>query len=220
MFKLFVITHPEKIDNESHVINALFNEGLECLHLRKPNAGIDTLEAYIKNIKPEFINRVVIHHHYSLIERYNLKGVHLTSMFYEALSREVLVENINLLHKHGMTVSASLHSMEELRNMKQDFDYIFISPIFDSISKPNHKSAWSKKEITEYMRCYASRSKIIGLGGINAENIHEVYSMGLHGAALLGSIWSKPKDAVKNYLAIHSEVIKLNHTKTSLIEKE
>jgi thiamine-phosphate pyrophosphorylase len=37
--KVIVISNPTVIQNEANLINDLFNEGLSCFHLRKPNAS-------------------------------------------------------------------------------------------------------------------------------------------------------------------------------------
>ncbi|MFA4852318.1 MAG: hypothetical protein WC868_02965 [Bacteroidales bacterium] len=44
--KLIVITSPEPVNNEFEIINSLFNEGLECLHVRKPDYDLPELEHY------------------------------------------------------------------------------------------------------------------------------------------------------------------------------
>ena len=43
-------------------------------------------------------------------------------------------------HDYAGHVSCSCHSVEEVKNKKHFYDYVFMSPIYDSISKVNYYS--------------------------------------------------------------------------------
>lgn len=74
---IVIITPPHTLPDEEHIVNKLFESGLHLLHLRKPGADRDTLEHYIRGIRPRFRERVVLHDHFELAEEYGLRGIHL-----------------------------------------------------------------------------------------------------------------------------------------------
>ena len=49
---IVIITPPHTLPDEEHIVNRLFESGLHLLHLRKPGADRDTLEHYIRGIRP------------------------------------------------------------------------------------------------------------------------------------------------------------------------
>ena len=67
--------HPSHtLPDEECIVNRLFESGLHLLHLRKPGADRDTLERYIRGIRPRFRERVILHDHFELAEEYGLRG--------------------------------------------------------------------------------------------------------------------------------------------------
>lgn len=74
---LIIITPPHALPYEECIVNKLFESGLHLLHLRKPGADRETLERYIRGIRPRFRERVILHDHFELAEEYGLRGIHL-----------------------------------------------------------------------------------------------------------------------------------------------
>lgn len=71
-----------------------------------------------------------------------------------------------------------------------------MSPVFKSISKENYDRNinWS----TEIKKRSNFKTKLIGLGGIQAENIHQAMEMDFDDVALLGTIWNS-EQPIKNF---------------------
>ena len=66
------------------------------------------------------------------------------------------------------------HSLEELKAHKEKYDYAFLSPIFDSISKEGYKSKFSHRlhrtsQIKSELISAISGKYIIALGGIDED---------------------------------------------------
>ena len=101
---IVIITPPRTLPDEEHIVNKLFESGLHLLHLRKPGADRDTLEHYIRGIRPRFRERVILHDHSELAEEYGLRGIHLK--YNEA---RTFTGRDRLAH-----VSVSCHSFEEI----------------------------------------------------------------------------------------------------------
>ncbi len=70
---------------------------------------------------------------------------------------------------------------------------MFLSPVFDSISKEGYASAFDLAEAQGFLQKLAKRPghrpSVLALGGIESGNIAAVQQAGFAGAAVLGSVW-------------------------------
>ena len=179
--ELLVITRPG-LEDETALCNELFAKGLGRLHLRKPEARRKQLADWIERIEPPYRRRIVVHDHFDLALQYGLGGIHLNRR------NASLPHNLTKSTKPtGFTLSRSCHTIEEVKACQDDFDYVFLSPIFDSISKQGYKSAFSKKELTA-ARDILSKN-VFALGGVTFERLRTVQDLGFHGAAIMGGFW-------------------------------
>ena len=71
----------------------------------------------------------------------------------------------------------------------QKYDYIFLSPIFNSISKQGYNSNFTHKELLVLKRISLINDKVYALGGVNKDNLVDVTSFGFGGASVLGYLW-------------------------------
>ena len=128
--KFIVITSPEFIPGEAFFIRRLFDCGLDILHLRKPGSSVTGCAQLLDALPAEVRRRIVTHDHFSLCGDYGLFGVHLNCR--------------NPAVPSGLcpaSVSASCHSVAEVRQRKTGCDYVFMSPVFDSISKRHDRQS-------------------------------------------------------------------------------
>lgn len=174
-----MITPPKFFIEEDKILTALFEEGLDILHLRKPDTVPMYSERLLSLIPQQYHKRIVTHDHFYLKEEFNLMGVHLNS------------RNPNIPLNYKGHVSCSCHSMEEVRQKKGHFNYVFMSPIFDSISKKEYLSNFSTDELKKASKEGLIDKKVIALGGISPENIRTIKQYGFGGAAILGDIWDR-----------------------------
>ena len=90
--------------------------------------------------------------------------------------------------------SRSCHSLEELKTHKPYFNYLFLSPIFNSISKQGYESAFNHDTLTAAAQQSIIDSCVVALGGVAVENIPLLKAYGFGGAALLGDVWQRLGD--------------------------
>ncbi|MDY3268456.1 MAG: thiamine phosphate synthase [Phocaeicola sp.] len=190
--KLILITTPEYFVEEDQILNALFEEGLDILHLRKPNTEAVYAERLLTLIPEKHHKKIVIHDHFELYNEYNLRGLHLNS-------RNPLPPD-----NYSGQLSASCHTFEEVKADKKTCDYVFLSPIFNSISKDGYNSGFTEEDITNGVKAGVIDKKVIALGGIDHNSIEKIKEMGFGGAAVLGGLWSKFN---KNYDNNYQELI-------------
>lgn len=192
-FELVVITPEKDFSKETEVICHLFKAGLKTLHVRKPNASLNELRGYIKNIPKTFHKRIVIHSHYNLTKEFKLKGIHLTEKTRKSKFR---ANDLKI-------VSASFHSTTDIFKSRRKYEYVFLSPVFDSISKQGYTSNFTNDELTLFLK--KSKQNVFALGGINYRNILSVKKLKFSGAAALGYIWES-KNPLERYKKLVSKI--------------
>ena len=175
--QLIVITSPKIVEQESKKINVLFESGLKILHIRKPNFNKKEYIDLLEGIKEEYHTRIKIHAFFELVNKYNLLGVHLNA------------RNLHYMENKIVNISKSCHSIEELGKIDM-YDYVFLSPIFDSISKKGYRSNFSDEILTAASLTGKINKKVIALGGINKDTLPMVKKYGFGGVAVLGCIWN------------------------------
>ncbi|HEY8400001.1 MAG TPA: bifunctional hydroxymethylpyrimidine kinase/phosphomethylpyrimidine kinase [Cytophagaceae bacterium] len=189
--KLIVISNPINIPQEEESLIQLFEAGLSCFHVRKPGLSEKELLNYLAKIPPKFYKQMVIHSHYSLIKKYNFKGIHFPSRYIKEINNKELSQQIKTATSRGLTISTSAHSIDEVESLTPGFSYCFLSPVFNSISKEGYNSPFNRNELATYLKQRTkSKPKLIALGGINGETISVAKEMGFDGVAALGYLWN------------------------------
>lgn len=174
------ITQPFFFDDEARMINRKLARNVDFLHLRKPGSTIDECRHLLSAINPRFLNRIVTHDHFELATEFGLHGVHLNGR--------------NPLPPDGWkgSVSCSCHTLEEVAQRKRDYDYVSLSPIFDSISKRGYKAAFTIEQLQAAHGAGIIDSRVMALGGVTPRHIGTVQSLGFGGYMMLGNAWSPP----------------------------
>jgi thiamine-phosphate pyrophosphorylase len=175
---IIVITPEEIAQNETEIINELFQEGLNLLHIRKPFISKDEMRFFIQKINSEFHHRLVLHSHYNLAKDFTISRFHF---------REIDRQNDLFKSFTDKIISSSVHDIETFNELNEDWEYSFISPVFPSISKKGYGE--NSTILNDIKNRNNSNVKLIALGGINERNINKAFESGVDGVALLGAIW-------------------------------
>lgn len=173
---LIAITKPYVEDNEVAFIRRVFESGFDILHLRKPDADIEYCRELLKELTPDERKKIVIHDYTELYYEFDLKGIHI--------NRNVT----KYLEGYQGFKTRSCHSLEEVKLYKDDFDYVFLSPIFDSISKKGYKSAFTEEELKKASQDGIIDKKVVALGGVTFDKIPFLKDLGFGGAAMMGGV--------------------------------
>jgi thiamine monophosphate synthase len=197
-FLLAVITAPGFFAGEADLLEGLLENGLQKLHLRKPGAvggksggpggsvGAETekLEGLLERLSPRWHSRLVWHGSREMANRYRIPQIH-GSVREPPAGKDT----------ERIKISTSVHSWQEVKELPEDTVYTFLSPLFDSISKPGYRAN------TGLLQKPAGRipCKVIGLGGIGEDAIGVMIRQGWDGAAVLGWLWEEPREAVRRF---------------------
>ncbi|MCF2487904.1 thiamine phosphate synthase [Dyadobacter sp. CY347] len=181
--ELIIISHPEFIPNESERINALFRNGLQRLHLRKPGCNVADLNGLLEEIDADFYCKIALHSHHELAAQYGITRLH----FPEKLRKDTPELMFEKLKNGGFKLSTSIHDIAQLAQLPKFFNYTFFGPVFESISKKSYQGVVNDDF---YLKEEQKTMKVIAIGGIDHSNIDRIEKMNFDGAAMLGAIWN------------------------------
>lgn len=161
--------------NEIEWVNRLVDGGI-TVHIRK-HEDHSTLLKYMIQLKGDR-SKHVIHGDIEAAQKMWVGGIHLKSHQTSGL----------LPTGWKRSISRSCHTLEELKQYEGKLDYAFLSPIYDSISKPGYGSNFAQTELQETLE--KTNLPVIALGGITPEKFDDVQKMGFSGVAMLGGFWN------------------------------
>jgi thiamine-phosphate pyrophosphorylase len=183
--QLILFTSSDKFRSEIYIVLKMFDNGLETLHVKKPNFSKKQLKNYIELIPEKHHNKIILHSHYSLALKYKLKGLHLSKSFRNSnVFYKKYISFIKLI-KPQMIFTCTYHNLDQLLNHDKIYSYAFLSPIF------NNEGQLNLKFTEEAIKTTISQVNIniYAIGGINSSNYSRVKSMGFNCITLMGSIW-------------------------------
>ena len=163
-FKLVLLTTPYFFVEEHAILSTLFDEGLELLHMRKPNSEPVYSERLLSLLPERYRKHIVTHDHFYLKQEFGLKGIHL-----------------------NQRNTAAPDNKEELQQRKKQMDYVFLS-----LSPDDNQEASSidpEKELTTMGKLIDK--KVYAAGGVTIDNLLQLKERGFGGAVLYGEIWNR-----------------------------
>lgn len=169
------ITPEDILENEAALIALLITNGWDMVHLRHPNASLNEMRKLIEGIPMRYHRKLRLHGHFELTNHFNLGGIHLN------------YRNPEPPANWQGKISKSIHNIDELANDERSYDYVTLSPVFDSISKDGYKAVVDLKKFMQEKPNIST--KIIALGGVTGNRVAEIKKYGFDGYAVLGALF-------------------------------
>ncbi len=189
----------EQVIQECELIHNLVTKYGCRVHIRKKGVSEEQVKGYCMALLQLGTPReqITLHSFPEIVKSIRLGGYHDT------------IDNLKVWvnkFKHRPLLSTSCHNFQEA-DFADDMgvDYLFLSPIFDSISKSGYQSNHTLASVKQWLQSRERTAAIIALGGICESNIAEIESCGFSGAALLGAIWNEG-DPYENYEQIINKI--------------
>ena len=177
--KLILLTSADFFVEEDKIITALFDEGLDILHLRKPDSEPVFCERLLSLIPDKYLQRIVVHDHFYLKEEFNLMGIHLSRRH----------DTIPTGYKGQIT--RTCYSIPELRENRDYCEYLFLRNIYQSISEPENRASFTHSELLAAQKEGFINRDVMAEGGVNIDRIPEIRELGCGGVAIRGDIWGR-----------------------------
>lgn len=157
------------------------------LHLRRPAWTMPETAAWLRQLPAAWLPSIVLHAYPELVREFAVGGCHLTAAARAAGPRPALPP--------GTTLSTALHTLEEVQTEAAAYDYVLLSPVFDSISKSGYEAAFSLEAVAHQLR-QLPQARVLALGGVTAAHLPQLHAAGFAGAAVLGTVWQAPDPLV------------------------
>src|SRR5574344_664508 len=124
MWRFIGITPTQSVPKEQERIMKFLASGIDFFHIRKPSLSAKELKDYLEVFPLQARERLTLHANQPLALEMGLGGVHYNAK-----------NPYSPLCTTGLRKSYSCHSIAEVERLRESFDYLFLSPIYDSISK-------------------------------------------------------------------------------------
>lgn len=192
--RLIIFSPPEDAPDESRLVCRMLEDSSITLHLRKPGKTADQLADYLGRIPTVYHRRIMVHDHHLLLDRFSLRGIHFTEK-----ARQCNQKLLKVLKQQRpeCRFTTAFHRIPDIPEPDGTWDYITLSPVFDSISKRNCPAAFDHGRLRDFLS--ESGHNVIALGGITRERVATAARLGFAGVAVLGIVWKaqSPVDAVR-----------------------
>jgi thiamine-phosphate pyrophosphorylase len=201
--KLIVISSPNKSKSEIRHIIDFFENGLEVFHIKKKGFNRAKMEEYISSIPQKYHDKLVLHSHYNLASKYHLRGIHISRHKRKRKWMSTVHYYISKLFAPKLKISKSFHSIHSMIYDKKKYDYVFLSPVFDSHDIGVFSASFSEKQLRSVL--YKTHHRVIALGGVSTDRVEVARRSGFAGIALHGAIWREKKDRLGKFNEIKKE---------------
>lgn len=177
--KLILLSNPNFFVEEDKILTTLFEEGLDILHIRKPNSEPIFCERLLTLIPEEYHKRIVVNDHFYLKEEFNLMGIHLSH------------HNPTAPKDYNDIVSRTCYSLEEVKELKPISKYVILKNVCDSISEPQYTRRYTEEQLYDATRQGIIDRHVMAQGGISLDNIELIKKYGFGGVVVRGDIWKR-----------------------------
>lgn len=173
------MTKPTFFVEEDKILEALFEEGLDDLHIYKPYSSPVYTERLLSLLPENTHKRITVHDHYYLKEEFGLAGIHLD----DATTQRPPSYRGNF--------SRSCRDIGLLKEAKKKARYVILHNIFDSLSVSEEQSNFSWSELQTASRLGLIDKHVYALGGVSLDNIRQLRDLGFGGVVVCGDLWNR-----------------------------
>lgn len=177
--KLIIMTKSTFFVEEDKILVTLFEEGMDNLHLYKPETSPVYSERLLSLIPEDYYNKITVHDHFYLKDEYRLSGIHIDT------------PNLTPPLNYKGHISRTCTKLEQLKDMKKQSNYVFLRNIFDSQSEPDQKSNFTMNELEMAASSGLIDKKVYALGGMNMDNLQVAKELGFGGVVICGALWNR-----------------------------
>ena len=177
--KLAIMTQSTFFVEEDKILAALFEAGLDNLHLYKPGSSPIYSERLLSLLPSTTYNKITVHEHFYLKDEYNLAGIHL--------------DDVSIEEPMGYKgrISRTCKRIEDLKETKKNSSYVFLGNILNSQSSKTALSNLDMNSLTKAAECGLIDKKVYAVGGMNIDNIQFARDLGFGGIVICGDLWNR-----------------------------
>lgn len=170
--KLVIMTQPAFFVEEDKILTALFEEGMDDLHLSKPGAPPMYSERLLSLLPERAYPKITVHGHYYLKSEYGLAGIHIDD------GAAALPEG------YKGRFSRTCYATADLPAMKKKAEYVFLANAFS-------RGGMERAALEEAARQGLIDKHVYALGGVSLDNIGLARELGFGGVVVCEDVWDK-----------------------------
>ncbi len=165
--KLVIMTKSTFFVEEDKILSALFEQGMDSLHLYKPGASPMYAERLLTLLPDDFYDKITVHEHFYLKQEYDLAGIHL--------------DDASIKEPEGYKgrIGRSCSNIDQLKEMK------------NSVSSPEEKSDFTMQQLEQAADKGLIDKKVYAMGGMTLDNMRIAKDLGFGGVVIRGDLWNK-----------------------------
>ena len=197
--KLVILSPPNDYPDEHQVVCTILQQSSATFHLRKPGQTDRQIADYLKRVPVDLHPRIMVHGHPCLLEKFALKGIHFTER--QRRRTPQTMRQLRLAWPECL-ISSAFHRLADIPEHDGCLDYIFLSPIFDSISKKGYRAAFACEDLKRWIA--QTGHTVVALGGVDRRRVADAAALGFTRVAVLGAVWASawPARAARQLSAI------------------
>lgn len=186
-YSLYLIADPSfcKYHSLIEMVAAAIAGGVTCVQLRNKIDSKDVIlqqAAQLKKLLSEQNIPLIINDHVEIAKTVNAAGVHLGES-------DGSVEQARALLGPNKIIGLSMGSPEKFSDVESGLvNYFGVGPVYATQSKDCSVDPWGLEKLAYAVT--VSPLPLVGIGGINQQNIASVMLTGIAGAAVLSAICS------------------------------
>ena len=177
--KLIIMTKSTFFVEEDKILTTLFEEGMDNMHLYKPDSEPVYSERLLTLLPDEYYKRITVHDHFYLREEYGLKGIHLET------------PDAQPPYGYKGSITSTCTDISQLRDAKKRSNYVFLKSIFNSHTNPADLQSFTIDELKAASKKGLIDKHVYALGGISLDNIRQVADLGFGGVVVCGDLWNR-----------------------------
>ena len=174
--KLAIMTKSTFFVEEDKILTALFDEGLDNLHLYKPGAAPMYSERLLTLLPEECYDHITVHEHFYLKEEYGLRGIHIDDA------------TTPIPEKYKGRLCRTVTLADNIKEAKKKCDYIFLKNVFADVDGDGQAD---KYELENAARRGLIDKRTYAMGGANLDNIKFAKDLGFGGVVIGDDLWDR-----------------------------
>ncbi|MBR1401302.1 MAG: thiamine phosphate synthase [Prevotella sp.] len=177
--KLVLMTKPTFFVEEDKIISTLFDEGLDNLHLYKPDSSPMYAERLLSLLPDSYYRKITVHDHYYLKNEYGLAGIHIES------------PDAPKPDGYKGRFSRTCMELDKLKAAKKKAEYVFLKYIFHSQSEKDAEATFTMEQLEQASGMGLIDKHVYALGGMNLDNVKIAKELGFGGVVICGDLWNR-----------------------------
>lgn len=177
--KLVILTKSTFFVEEDKILSALFDEGMDNLHLYKPGNPPMYSERLLTLVPEQYHRHITVHDHFYLKNEFDLAGIHIDK------------PSISVPERYKGKISRTCTNLNDLKMMKKTSNYVFLKNIFDCIEFKEEKASFTLDVLENAAKNGLIDKKVYALGGMGIDNVKLAKDLGFGGVVICGDLWNR-----------------------------